>query len=105
RKLVHYGLLIAYLENIAARGFHTLHLYACPPGPDQDYALSSHPKGHDKLSAGLLQRWWENMLKEAQSRGVVIDIETLSSAVDGKIKHLPYFPGDPSYQYAMDVLE
>ncbi|CAN0393683.1 unnamed protein product, partial [Scytosiphon promiscuus] len=57
RKVVHYSLLTAYMASIAARGFHTLHLYACPPEPDQDHALSSHPPGQTRLSYDHLQQW------------------------------------------------
>jgi E1A/CREB-binding protein len=98
RTLVYHEILIAYLDYVKRRGFHTAHIWSCPPSKGDDYILYCHPNDQKTPKTDKLQKWYADMLDECQKRGIIEDITDLhaeflvDSTYDATI--LPYFEGD-----------
>lgn len=106
RTTAYHAILIEYLRYVKERGFHTAHLWSCPPTPGDDYIFYCHPE-HQKIPReDMLRTWYHKMLDKAKSQGVVIRTTTLydeyftDSSVDPvpgqryDATCLPYFEGD-----------
>jgi Histone acetylation protein/TAZ zinc finger/Zinc finger, ZZ type len=106
RTAVYHSILIEYLRYVKARGFHTAHLWSCPPTPGDDYVFYCHPKHQKVPREDMLRGWYHSMLDKAKALGIVIRTTTLydeyfkSDAVDvaplqrNDATCLPYFEGD-----------
>jgi E1A/CREB-binding protein len=98
RTLVYHEILISYLDYVKARGFHTAHIWACPPQKGDDYILYVHPADQKTPKPQILRVWYDEMLKRCVERGIVVEITDLHSEflaeVSNELTVLPYFEGD-----------
>lgn len=112
RTIVYHEMLISYLEYVKRRGFHTCHIWACPPGKGDDYIFYCHPQEQKTPKPDKLTNWYIEMLNSAKERGVVSEITSLyeyflgenaSSTTDAS--DLPYFDGDYWINQAEDIIK
>ena len=98
RTIVYHEILISYLDYVKARGFHTVHIWACPPQKGDDYILYVHPQDQKTPKPQILRLWYDEMLKRCMERGIVCEMTDLHSEylADPSIEavSLPYFEGD-----------
>jgi E1A/CREB-binding protein len=106
RTTAYHGIIIEYLRYVKERGFHSAHIWSCPPSPDDEYIFYSHPKDQLIPSETLLLDWYHCMLDKAKAEGIVLETRSLydeyfknngmdatsGQAVDPTC--LPYFEGD-----------
>lgn len=112
RTIVYHEMLISYLDYVKRRGFHTCHIWACPPGKGDDYIFYCHPQDQKTPKPDKLTNWYIEMLNSAQQRGIVTEISSLyehflgenaSTAIDAS--DLPYFDGDYWINQAEDIIK
>ncbi|CAM9200709.1 unnamed protein product [Chrysoparadoxa australica] len=98
RTLVYKEILIAYLDYVKRRGFHTAHIWACPPAKGDDYILYCHPEDQKTPKDDRLQQWYVTMLETARKRGIVENVSNLYDECWGDpskdASTLPYLEGD-----------
>jgi len=102
RTLVYHEMLIAYLANIKQRGFHTAHIWACPPCKGDDYIFFCHPEDQKTPKDDRLRAWYLTLLEKAKDEGIVTHITNLwdehfrgqSSPAQPDATSVPYFEGD-----------
>jgi E1A/CREB-binding protein len=106
RTIAYHGIIMEYLRYVKERGFHSAHIWSCPPSPDDEYVFYSHPKDQLIPSEAMLREWYQCMLDKAKAEGIVLETRTLydeyfknngmdatsCQAVDPTC--LPYFEGD-----------
>lgn len=98
RTAVYHEILISYLEYVKERGFHTAHIWACPPMKGDDYIFNCHPQDQKTPKDDRLRLWYVKMLQKCKERGIVhevVDFHTeylLDSSNDATC--MPYFEGD-----------
>jgi hypothetical protein len=83
---------------VKRRGFHTAHIWACPPYKGDDYILHCHPVDQKVPREDRLRKWYYTMLETAQEEGVVHTITTLYDEnfrdPNNDATVLPYMEGD-----------
>ena len=106
RTTVYHQILIEYLRFVKKRGFHTAHIWSCPPSKGDDYIFYSHPQNQLTPKDEMLCKWYHNMLEKAEEEGVVMSTQLLydvyfankgKDAVAGQAldpTSIPYFEGD-----------
>jgi len=106
RTITYHSLIIEYLRYVKQRGFHTAHIWSCPPLPGDDYIFYCHPSKQLIPRDEMLRNWYCQMLDKAKSEGIVLDIKTLheeyfkndgTESTLGQASEptcLPYFEGD-----------
>jgi E1A/CREB-binding protein len=97
RTMVYHEMLIAYLAHVKQRGFHTAHIWACPPCKGDDYIFFCHPEDQKTPKDDRLRSWYVSLLEKAKGEGIVTHITNLwdehfNSEHDATI--VPYFEGD-----------
>jgi E1A/CREB-binding protein len=99
RTIVYHEILVSYLEYVKMRGFHTAHIWACPPLKGDDYILYCHPQDQKTPKDDRLRQWYVQMLDICKKRGIVLDSSTdifteylANTSNDASV--LPYFEGD-----------
>ena len=103
--------LISYLDYVRARGFHTAHIWACPPMKGDDYILHIHPNDQKTPKDDRLRQWYDEILLHSKERGIVHEIldlwgeflEDKDPAKDATT--LPYFEGDYWVGQAEDIIK
>ncbi|KAG7389915.1 hypothetical protein PHYPSEUDO_009173 [Phytophthora pseudosyringae] len=108
RTKVYHEMLIAYFDFVKQRGFHTAHLWACPPLKGDDYILYCHPEAQKTPKSDRLRAWYVDMLVKAEEEGVVWQITNMYDDYwrDGNTPcALPYFEGDYWVGLAEDLIE
>ena len=79
-------------------GFNTAHIWVCPPKRGDDYIMSncwgplsdrfSHPQEQKTPLADRLQRWYQDILTTAHSRGSVFEVTNMvDEYMCGKYNH------------------
>lgn len=97
RTLVYHEMLIAYLAHTKERGFHTAHIWACPPCKGDDYIFFCHPEDQKTPKDDRLRSWYITLLEKAKEEGIVTHITNLWDEhfqADYDVNHIPYFEGD-----------
>lgn len=106
RTLTYHAILIEYLRYVKERGFHTAHIWSCPPSKGDDYIFFCHPQQQLIPRDDMLCAWYHNMLDKAKADGVVLETRTFYDeyfkndgldAAAGPANDptcLPYFEGD-----------
>lgn len=108
RTKVYHELLIAYFDFVKQRGFHTAHLWACPPLKGDDYILYCHPEAQKTPKSDRLRAWYVDMLVKAEEEGVVWQITNMYDDYwcnDNTPCALPYFEGDYWVGLVEDLIE
>ena len=106
RTIVYQSVIIEYLRFVKMRGFHTAHIWSCPPAKGDEYIFHCHPTHQLTPNDDLLCAWYIEMLSKAKEEGIVLKTRTLydeyfkNYAVNPKTgrmydpTNLPYFDGD-----------
>ena len=97
RTLVYHEMLIAYLAHVKQRGFHTAHIWACPPCKGDDYIFFCHPEDQKTPKDDRLRSWYITLLRKAKDEGIVTRITNLWDdhfKADLDATCVPYFEGD-----------
>eukprot|EP01084_Bolivina_argentea_P041467 76537_1 len=98
RTIVYKEIIIAYLEYAKRKGFHTAHIWTCPPLKGDDYILNCHPEAQRTPKVERLQQWYMTMLEDAKIRGVVSSITDIYSEFwedpNADPTVVPYLEGD-----------
>lgn len=74
RTIVYHEILVSYLAWAKARGFHTAHIWACPPQKGDNFIFWCHPPYQKTPSRDRLNSWYDIMIERAARCGVVEDI-------------------------------
>jgi E1A/CREB-binding protein len=97
RTMVYHEMLIAYLAHVKQRGFHTAHIWACPPCKGDDYIFFCHPEDQKTPKDDRLRSWYITLLETAKTEGIVTHITNLWKEhfkSDHNATVVPYFEGD-----------
>jgi E1A/CREB-binding protein len=97
RTMVYHQMLIAYLAHVKQRGFHTAHIWACPPCKGDDYIFFCHPEDQKTPKDDRLRSWYITLLEKAKEEGTVTHITNLWDEhfkSDHDATLVPYFEGD-----------
>lgn len=106
RTLAYHTILCEYLRYVRARGFHTAHIWSCPPSKGDEYIFYCHPPQQLIPKDEMLRNWYVEALKMAQDKGIVLETRTIYDEYfkDNGINpesgepfdptSLPYFEGD-----------
>jgi hypothetical protein len=105
RSMVYQRVLIEYLKSVKARGYHTAHIWSCPPTPGDDYIFFCHPQHQLTPREDMLRAWYHTMLEKAKDEGIVMRTTNLydeyfnkdisqNAGTSPSPTSLPYFEGD-----------
>ena len=98
RTIVYHEIMVSYLDYMKRRGFHTVHIWACPPLKGDDYILHIHPQDQKTPKDDKLRKWYVDILQICKERGIVVEVSDLYTeylsdpTLDATV--LPYFEGD-----------
>ena len=106
RTTIYQSVLIEYLRFVKMRGFHTAHIWSCPPAKGDEYIFYCHPVNQLTPRNDMLCAWYNNTLQKAKADGIALDVRSLyddyfkDNVVNRKTGEpfdptsLPYFEGD-----------
>ena len=106
RTSIYQSVLIEYLRFVKQRGFHTAHVWSCPPTKGDEYIFYCHPVNQLTPRNDMLCAWYSDTLQKARADGVAVDIRSLyddyfkDNVVNRRTGEsfdptsLPYFDGD-----------
>ena len=98
RTVVYHEILVSYLDYMKRRGFHTVHIWACPPAKGDDYILYVHPPDQKTPKDDKLRKWYLDMLEICVERGIIEEITNIYDeyleTTTNEASIIPYFEGD-----------
>lgn len=106
RTVVYQSVITEYLKFVKMRGFHTAHIWSCPPAKGDEYIFHCHPNHQLTPNDDLLCSWYVETLEKAKEEGIVVETRTLydeyfkndvlnpKSGDNFDPTSLPYFEGD-----------
>lgn len=106
RTITYQSVISEYLRFVKMRGFHTAHIWSCPPTKGDEYIFHCHPNHQLTPNDDLLCAWYFEMLTKAKDEGIVLETRTLydeyfkSNVMNPETgdtydpTSLPYFDGD-----------
>lgn len=106
RTVAYQSVIVEYLRFVKMRGFHTAHIWSCPPAKGDEYIFHCHPTHQLTPNDDLLCAWYIEMLTKAKEEGIVLKTRTLydeyfknyaANPKTGRMydpTSLPYFDGD-----------
>ncbi|TDH72718.1 hypothetical protein CCR75_002517 [Bremia lactucae] len=106
RTLMHQQVMLGFLEDCKNRGFHTCHIWSCPPLKGDDYIFFCKPENQKIPKSARLRQWYQKLLEQAKHDGLVANISNLYAEYYMKKKaahELPYFEGDYWPRLAEDL--
>lgn len=77
RTEVYQEILVSYLATARERGYHTAHIWACPPSRGNSFVFWNHPSSQRTPNRERLINWYHGALSRAISCGVVTDVKSL----------------------------
>jgi len=100
------ALVVEYLRYVKERGFHTAHVWSCPPAEGDDSLFHCHPPSQEPPRDDLYLKRYMSILKKAKIEGIITEAKTfydeyfanrgmtdyLGKRIDPTC--LPYFRGD-----------
>ncbi len=97
--------LVAYMQDLRRRGFDQMLIWACPPKEGDDYILFCHPEEQRTPKDKRLQKWYIDILREANKRSIVHRVVHLADDYfpawigneggrDRDVYELPNYEGD-----------
>ncbi|ETL88978.1 hypothetical protein L917_12003 [Phytophthora nicotianae] len=108
RTLMHQQVMLGFLEDCKNRGFHTCHIWSCPPLKGDDYIFFCKPENQKIPKSARLRQWYQKLLQQAKHDGLVVNISNLYAEYYMKKKaahELPYFEGDYWPRLAEDLIK
>ncbi|KAI9983493.1 hypothetical protein PInf_007524 [Phytophthora infestans] len=108
RTLMHQQVMLGFLEDCKNRGFHTCHIWSCPPLKGDDYIFFCKPENQKIPKSARLRGWYQKLLQQAKHDGLVVNISNLYAEYYMKKKaahELPYFEGDYWPRLAEDLIK
>ncbi|GMF36678.1 unnamed protein product [Phytophthora fragariaefolia] len=108
RTLMHQQVMLGFLEDCKNRGFHTCHIWSCPPLKGDDYIFFCKPENQKIPKSARLRQWYQKLLVQAKQDGLVVNISNLYAEYYMKKKaahDLPYFEGDYWPRLAEDLIK
>lgn len=106
RTLAYQSIITEYLRFVKNRGFHTAHIWSCPPTPGDEYVFYCHPSSQKIPQEEKLRNWYIELLEKAKDDGIVVETtnfyeeyfadggENAPGAPATSPMSLPYFEGD-----------
>ena len=98
RTAVYQSIIVEYLRSVKQRGFHTCHIWSCPPSKGDDYIFYAHPETQRTPRVERLCEWYMTILEKARQEGVVLHVTNLHDeyfkAPRNDPRVLPYFEGE-----------
>ncbi|CAL8068146.1 unnamed protein product [Orchesella dallaii] len=109
RTMMYHEIILGYLEYVKTLGFHTAHIWACPPNKGEDYILHAHPPEQKMPCVTRLVGWYKKLLQKGVDDGILLAQHNLWDQVkEGGFKssaNLPYFDGDFWPNWLEDMIE
>ncbi|RHZ27724.1 hypothetical protein DYB37_005801 [Aphanomyces astaci] len=108
RVLMHQQVILGFLDDAKMRGYHTAHIWSCPPLKGDDYIFFCKPDNQKIPKAARLRSWYSKLLQGAKKEGLVYNISNLYAEYYMKRKtalELPYFEGDYWPRLAEDLIK
>lgn len=97
RQRAYQGLVANYLAHAKLRGFHTAHIWACPPEKGDDYIFYCHPLDQRIPKEDQLRQWYHTVLEQCKREGTVGRVTGFLEQVvrsDARVADVPFFEGD-----------
>lgn len=98
RTNVYHEILIGYLDYVKRQGYLWAHIWACPPGPGDDYIFHCHPPEQKIPTQKRLQDWYRKLLDKAKLERCVLDYKDIKKDVEERnvtsAAQIPHFEGD-----------
>lgn len=106
RTVAYQSVIVEYLRFVKKRGFHTAHIWSCPPTPGDEYVFYCHPSYQKIPGEDMLRNWYIQTLNKAKAEGIVVETTNFhdeyftnagTNAPTGQAiapTSLPYFEGD-----------
>lgn len=106
RTYAYQSMIIEYLRYAKMRGFHSAHLWSCPPAPGDEYVFHCHPPQQKVPQEEMLRKWYYGVLDISKEEGIVVETTDFHEEYfkDGGKNaplgdaptpaSLPYFEGD-----------
>lgn len=73
RTVAYQAVIVEYLRFVKSRGFHTAHIWSCPPAPGDEYVFHCHPSHQKVPKESMLRQWYYDILNKAQQDGIVVE--------------------------------
>uniref|UniRef100_M4C342 histone acetyltransferase n=1 Tax=Hyaloperonospora arabidopsidis (strain Emoy2) TaxID=559515 RepID=M4C342_HYAAE len=108
RTLMHQQVMLGFLEDCKNRGFHTCHIWSCPPLKGDDYIFFCKPENQKIPKSARLRQWYQKLLVQAKRDGLIANVSNLYAEYYTKKKaahDLPYFEGDYWPRLAEDLIK
>jgi len=106
RSVAYQSVILHYLRFVKKRGFHTAHIWSCPPTQGDEYVFYCHPTSQKIPQEDKLRDWYVDLIEKAKTEGIVVDTTNFyeeyfaDAGLSGpggttlNPMSLPYFEGD-----------